>query len=101
MDEDKYIEQQGELYVRVQQMVKRKICDPPTIEIINQIYDVVNRWMISDRIQKERAEHGKTQEESQAAAPTEKQLKYIESLGGDPAEFKTKDQASRWIEKNK
>jgi len=98
MDDDKHIERQVSLWLRCEALMQSKLGQMPTFEMTNSIYHETNKWLISDRIQKER-EGGRTDQESRDGEPaTQKQLSYIKDLGGVVRDGMTKGEASTMIE---
>jgi len=73
------------------------------LETVLAVYEQVNKWLLSAKIQAEREkirEKRNSDKDGKDAPPTRKQLRFIEDLGGDPKGFKTKREASAWIEKH-
>ena len=73
--------------------------EKPSDEILVMLTDRCHRQLISDQIQKDR---GTPKQQSQTNEPrpaSEKQLKYIDDLGGDSATIKSAADASKEIER--
>ena len=66
----------------------------PSDEILVMLTDRCHRQLISDEIQKDRSRPKQHQQQTTERPASEKQLKYIEDLGGDPTEIHTAKQAS-------
>lgn len=98
MDEDKHIERQIELWIRCEQLLKPKMGQLPTFEMTTTIYEEVNKWLISDRIQEERRDSRTDKEKKEDEPATEKQLKFIKDLGGTIHDGMTKKEAHKVIE---
>lgn len=98
MDEDKHIERQTDLWIRCEQTVKRKLGEDAGFAEIKAIYKEVNKWLISDRIQKERKAGFGPAEDKGAEPASEKQISYIKDLHGTVTTGMTKAEASKLIE---
>lgn len=54
MDEDRHIERQLSLWIRCEQLGKQKIGEDVPMSVTTEIYNQVNKWLLSDRITSEK-----------------------------------------------
>lgn len=95
------IKEKIELYSEVKQEFIRKFEKDPRIDEITTIFDRVDHWLLSQQIQKDRADGKGGGEQKEAKPATQKQLAFIIDLGGDPHWTGTSKEASAYIEELK
>jgi len=98
MDVDALIEEQVKLYLKVKDKIHALTNRPPVIEEAIEVFRSVHNWQMNKTIDKQQTARQEKREEKQDQPPTEKQLVYIEALGGNPNEFKSRREASAWID---
>jgi hypothetical protein len=101
MPDDKWVDYTVELYSRTKQKMISLYGDKISMDSIRSVFEQVCSFDRGERAGQQRIDERKAKEESGAEKPTEKQLSYIKYLDGDPDKFKTKSEASAWIEKNR
>jgi len=101
MDQDKWIDYAIEVYRKTRNVLegsaKYKVSEASIISVFEQACSFDRGERAGQQRKDERIDREKKQEEP----PTEKQLRYIKLLDGDPDSFSTKKQASEWIDKHK
>ena len=101
MTQTDLIKEKIELYSEVKQQYIKKFDKDPRIDEITTIFDRVDHWLLSQQIQKERDGVPPSKEKKEGRPATEKQIKFILDLGGDPEWEGTSYEASKYIEELK
>ena len=98
-EQDKWIDYAATMYKRTKTTLEKTLTYAPEDKEIISVFEQACSFDRGERAGQQRIDERKAKEQSQEQPPTEKQLKYIEDLGGDPDSVATKKAAGELIEK--
>jgi len=98
MEEDKYITWQVQLLIRCKDELILRTGQEISLTAAVPVFEQVNKWLLSDRIQSERGKVRSDKETTMDEPATPAQIKFIKDLGGHVVDGMTKKQASQLIE---
>ena len=80
---------------------QKRYDEKPTDAVLCMLTDRCHRQLISNQISKDKGNKPTKQSSNEPRPASDKQLKYLEDLGGDPTMFKSAAAASAEIERLK
>ncbi|GAG05621.1 unnamed protein product [marine sediment metagenome] len=90
-----------DLWIYINKEFKSKRDGATSTDITNMVFEQICKRIISDLIGKQRSSGGSTQSSSSDEKPTEKQIRFANTLGCNNPEGFSKKELSAWIEENK
>lgn len=101
LESDKWIDYAASMYKRTKETLEKSLNYKPDDHEIISVFEQACSFDRGERAGQQRIDDRKAKEQQQEQPPSEKQLKYIEDLGGDPDTVATKKAAGELIEKLK
>jgi len=100
MDRKALVETLFDLWQMCEDEYKRRFPNelPINVDVVRAVFERADHHIIASEIRRERQGVRADREKEDVEPPTEKQLDYIEFLGGDRRKPRSKEEASEYIE---